>query len=124
VAQRILVSPQPTEASWARVREILQEQDRIFNCGLALSAEGMENMLRDLLTRGFRFRLPESILRPVPLPASIADQVEVAGRTAVITLRSAPPMLVGDWIWLRGEVEAVRMGGEAITVRDEVRPPE
>ena len=116
VRQRIPVSPQPTAASWARVREILNEQNHIFNCGLALSPSGMEAMLRDLLTRGFRFRLPQSILRPVPLPASIANEVDVAGRRVAIAVAPAPPRLTADWIWLRGEVDAIAIDAAPITV--------
>jgi hypothetical protein len=106
VRDRITVSPQPTEQSWTRIREILDEQNRIFRCGLALSPPRMEAMLRDLLTRGFRFRLPESILRPIPLPGSIVDEVEVAGRRVAIHVEPEPPRLGSQWLWLRARVRA------------------
>jgi hypothetical protein len=116
VHDRIAVSPVPTPASWNRVRQILQDQNRIFNCGLALSPSSVEEMLRDLLARGFRFSLPSSILRQVPLPGSILNQVEVAGRRAAVSIVSEPPLLMGEWIWLRASVAASVYEGAPITV--------
>jgi hypothetical protein len=113
---RIFVSPQPTEESWERIRQILREQDRIFRCGLALSPERMEAMLRDLLTRGFRFSLPASILRPVPLPGSVIDEVEVAGRRVAVAVTPQPPRITGDRVWLRAVVRAAAMDDAPIRI--------
>jgi hypothetical protein len=103
---RIFFSPQPTEESWERVRQILREQDRIFRCGLALSPERMEEMLRDLMTRGFRFALPAAILRPVPLPGSVLNEVEVAGRRVAVAVTPEVPRIIRDRLWLRASVQA------------------
>jgi hypothetical protein len=111
---RIPVRPVPTEESWERIREILREQNRIFNCGLALSPDGVERMLRDLLTRGFRFNLPSSILRPMPLPGSIINEVEVGGRAVAVEVLPEPPHLTRDWLWLQAAVRAVAADDEPI----------
>jgi hypothetical protein len=113
---RVFVSPQPTEESWERVREILRDQDRIFRCGLALSPERMEEMLRDLLTQGFRFSLPTSILRPIPLPGSIIDEIEVAGRRAAVEVTPEPPRLTSDRLWLRAAVRASALDEDPIRI--------
>lgn len=104
LSERMSVSPRPTEAAWRRVRTILADQDRIFNCGLAISKEDMEARLRELLERGFRFDLPGSLLRPAPLPASVVDRVEVAGRSIGVTVESRPPRLDPVWVWLAARV--------------------
>jgi hypothetical protein len=116
VHDRIAVSPRPTEASWARVREILREQNQIFNCGIAMSPSGMETMLRTLLTKGFRFSLPSSLIRAVPLPASIRDEVDVVGRRAAISIIPEPPELTAGWLWLRAAVRASAYGTAPIKV--------
>jgi hypothetical protein len=116
VHDRVAVSPQPTEQSWQRVREILDEQNHIFRCGLALSPPRMESMLRDLLTRGFAFALPESILRPIPLPGSFLDEVEVAGRRVAIRVEPEPPRLGNQWLWLRARVHAAAQDETPIRV--------
>ena len=120
VYNQIPVSPQPTEASWARVREILNEQNHIFNCGIPLSPSGMETMLRELLTNGFRFRLPSSIIRAVTLPGSIRDEVDVGGRRAALSIIAQPPDLTAGWLWLRAAVRASARGEAPIQV-DPVR---
>ena len=114
VHERISVSPQPTEASWARVREILGQQNRIFNCGLALSPSSLEQKIRGLLTKGFRFSLPSSILRPIPLPASILNEVDVGGRRAALTIVPIAPRLGADWLWLSARVNATGYGDAPI----------
>ena len=116
VRDRIAVSPRPTEASWARVREILGEQNRIFNCGIAMSPSGMETMLRDLLTKGFRFRLPSSLLRAVPLPGTISNEVDVGGRRAAVSIIPDSPELTAGWLWLRAGVRASAYGAAPIQV--------
>lgn len=106
VEQRITVQPRPTQQAWRRVRQILESQNDIFECGLALSPSRMEAMLRDLLEEGFRFRLPSSILRPIPLPASIVDNLDVAGRRISVRVRPRPPRLDHGRLWVAAEVEA------------------
>lgn len=113
---RIFISPRPTEESWERVREILREQNHIFRCGLALSPERMEEMLRDLLTRGFRFRLPASVLRPVPLPGSVLNEVEVAGRRVAIRVTPEPPHVTRERLWLRAFVLPLALDDDPIRI--------
>lgn len=113
---RIFISPQPTEESWERVREILREQDRIFRCGLALSPERMETMLRALLTQGFRFSLPASILRPIPLPGAVLNEVEVAGRRVAVMVAPEPPRLTRDRLWFRAAVRAAALDDAPILI--------
>jgi hypothetical protein len=110
----VFVSPQPTDESWERVREILRDQNQIFRCGLALSPDRMEQMLRDLLTQGFRFRLPASLLRPIPLPGSFIDEIEVAGRRATVRVTPEFPRLTDDRLWLRAAVRASALDDDPI----------
>jgi hypothetical protein len=80
-------------ANWARVREILGEQDRIFRCGLALL-----------------------ILRPIPLTGSILNEVEVAGRRVAVTVLPEPPRLTRNRLWLRAAVRASAFDDEPIRI--------
>ncbi len=130
VEEKVSVSPRPTPQSWARVRAILAEQDRIFNCGLAISREHMEAMLRDLLEEGFRFSLPSSILQPLPLPAGFENRVEVAGRTLGVSVDLVPPRFDPDRLWFVARVElagsrrpaGVQAGGASTRSRPRPRP--
>lgn len=97
--QRLEVRPEPTAEAWLRVRELLESQDRIFRCGLALDPEQMEGQLRDLLRAGFRFRLPPAILRPIRLPAGAADRVRVGERDLRAEITPVGLRLAPDWLW-------------------------
>lgn len=97
--ERRLVQPEPTAESWRRVRELLERQDRIFRCGLAIDADDMEARLRDLLRRGFRFRLPDSVLRPIRLPGRVVESVDVHGRGLRVVGTAAGLELGPAWLW-------------------------
>jgi hypothetical protein len=113
---KIFVSPQPTAESWQRVRQILGEQDDIFNCGLALSPARVEEMLSGLLTEGFRFSLPESVLRPIALPSAVLDEVTVAGRRVSVAVVPEVPTVIGDRLWLRAAVRPSALDDASIRV--------
>jgi hypothetical protein len=99
------------------VREILREQNRIYNCGLALSPEPMEGMLGDLLETGFRFSLPPSILRPMPLPGAMANEVTVAGRQVAVSVVPRPPLIVDDRLWLRASIEPSALDDSVLRIQ-------
>ena len=85
---RLRVRPRPTSESWSRVSALLDRQNNIFRCGLALSPDSMMEKLERLLGRGFEFRLPSVLFRPIRLPARFADRVTIRDRT--IELGSEP----------------------------------
>lgn len=113
--QRLDVQPEPTEESWAHVREILQAQDKMFRCGLALNADDMEIKLREILQTGFRFRLPDSVLRPITLPSSISETVTVSGHTLGVAASPAGLKLTSEWLWYGIDVELAHQDEAAHT---------
>lgn len=105
--RRLSVRPEPTPAAWRRVREILERQNNIFRCGLALSPDDLEARLRRLLRRGFRFEFPESVLQPVELPTGLTEEVEVEGRSFTVAVRPVRLRLDPDWLWYAADVELI-----------------
>ncbi|HJO02359.1 MAG TPA: hypothetical protein QGG47_00135 [Acidobacteriota bacterium] len=103
--QRLDVQPEPTEESWAHVREILRSQDKMFRCGLALNADNMEAKLREILQKGFRFRLPESVLRPITLPSSVSKTVQLGDHVLAVAASPAGLKLTPQWLWYGIDVE-------------------
>ena len=104
-SQRLFVRPEPTAASWARVREILDRHNNIFRCGLALNPDDMERKIRELLHRGFGFQLPNSILQPIALPATVSEHIEVGGNPLQVSAVLAGIKLRSDWLWYGIEIE-------------------
>lgn len=98
---RLRVSPLPTEESWDRARAILDEQNDIFKCGLALQPQDMMDRLDRLLRIGFEFQLPEVLFQPIRLPARIEDRVDVGARR--IEIRNVP-------VWLEMSPAAIWYG--------------
>lgn len=98
---RVRVSPIPTEESWGRARALLDEQNDIFRCGLALEPDDMIERLDRLLRTGFEFQLPEVLFRSVRLPARIEDRVDLGRR--VVHIRNVP-------LWLEMSPEAIWYG--------------
>lgn len=98
---RLRVSPLPTEESWDRARAILDEQNDIFKCGLALEPQDMMDRLDRLLRIGFEFQLPEVLFQPIRLPARIEDRVDVGARR--VEIRNVP-------VWLEMSPAAIWYG--------------
>lgn len=85
---RLRVHPEPIDASWRRVEDLLDRQNNIFRCGLALQPDDMIEKLDRLLRSGFEFRLPDVLFRPIRLPARIEERVEIDRRP--IDVRNVP----------------------------------
>jgi hypothetical protein len=97
--EQIDVRPEPTEESWAKIREMLERQNSIFKCGIAIQPEKMEGLLRALLRKGFSFRLPRSIMKPIPLPAAVRKDVRVGEKTISVAANPSLLHLSPDWLW-------------------------
>lgn len=106
--QRLLVQPEPTAESWRRVREILESQDRISRCGLALDVDAMQSRLRSLVREGFRFRLPADLLGRVALPASTTESVAISGTELKTELAAGGLRLTPEWLWTGLDVDLAR----------------
>lgn len=109
--ERLSVRPEPTPRAWRRVREILESQDTIFRCGLALSPDELERLLRRLLRRGFRFEFPESVLRPVAMPTVLTEELTIEGREFTVAIRPVTLRLDPERLWYAVQLELIEAGG-------------
>ena len=103
--ERLTVRPEPTPEAWRRVREILERQNSIFRCGLAISPDEMERLLRRLLRRGFRFEFPATVLQPVHLPTVLTGELTVEGRPFTVAVRPRTLRLDPDRLWYAADLE-------------------
>lgn len=102
--EQIEVRPEPTADSWAKIREMLERQNSIFKCGIAIQPEKMEGLLRGLLRNGFSFRLPPSIMKPIPLPAAVRQEVRVGEKTISVAASPSLLQLSPEWLWYGSHV--------------------
>lgn len=117
--ERLVVRPEPTPDAWRRVREILRRQNNIFRCGLAISPDEMEALLRRLLREGFRFEFPESVLKPVALPTVLTEEVTIEGRRFTVLVRPVTLRLDADRLWYGVRLD---LAGTDDPVRDGAAP--
>ena len=71
-----------TAASWARVRDVFEEQDRMFRCGVVMDPERVLTALRGLGRRGVRVRLPGGLPGfelPLAFGSSVIDSTYLVG---------------------------------------------
>lgn len=84
--------------SWARVRAILESQNEIGKCG-AVDVDDLTEKLEEIgQQKGFKVKLPRSILKTVEIPARVSESVEFEDRTILLDvqpeqLRTAPSVL-------------------------------
>ncbi len=106
----IRVSPRPTPESWSRIRAILEEAEE--DCG-PLDPDDIVEKLERVFRRGFEFELPESIFRPVRLPAHVRDRVRVADREVEVRARPVGLDVTEGTIWYRTELTASAVANPA-----------
>lgn len=85
----VRIHPEAGPEAWQAVRAVLEERDGFFDCGMGIDADDMERRLRELLAEGFEFALPESLLRPIPIPVRIRRAGAAGGGDMEVTLRPA-----------------------------------
>jgi hypothetical protein len=98
--------------SWARVRAIIESQNESGKCGV-VDVDDLTEKLEEIgQQKGFKVKLPRSILKTVEIPARVSESVEFEDRTILLDvqpqqLRTAPSVL-----WYTAAVEA-EPGGPA-----------
>lgn len=94
-----------SKASWARVRRVLEGQDKLLRCGIALDPDGVMEKLRALLARGIRLRLPASLFRALTLPGGVQESVQIESRSVELSVRPARLELGPQMVWYSAHVE-------------------
>jgi hypothetical protein len=112
-AQEILASPKfpvikvnlkvdPSEASWAAVQKILDDQHGV--CGYVIDKVDVLKIVKGLIDRGFNVRLPTEKIKPMAVPVGIAPTMEVHGRQVELGIKLGELAITQDMIWLGAQV--------------------
>jgi hypothetical protein len=100
------------DESWAAVAQALDDQDRIGKCGLALEPDEILPKLKARLVEGFDVALPESLFRPVDLPAGVRQSVSVEDRQVDLDVRTEDLRVTDQAVWYAASVRSrVRRSG-------------
>jgi hypothetical protein len=94
------------DESWGEVRSALEEQDRLFKCGLGIDPDQILPKLRARLAEGFDLELPQAIFRPVDLPAGLRQSVAVEDTQVDLTVRTDALRVQPDAVWYAAGVRS------------------
>lgn len=112
-ADRILASPGfpplqvtlqvvPSEASWAVVQKLLDDQRGV--CGFVLDRVDVMGMVRSIVERGFPVRLPTERIKPVGLPVGVEPRLSVRGQPVTLSVKVGALAITEHVIWLGADV--------------------
>ncbi len=76
-----------TPESWAKVQRAIEAQDSFGKCGVAIDPSKIMEKLRGLGQKGFEVRIPRSLVRPVNLPASVEEQLNVQDHAVALSVK-------------------------------------
>jgi hypothetical protein len=109
---RFRIQPVLDDASWAKIRGRLEEQDRMGRCGLGLDPDTALAQLRALADAGFMVKLPAKLFRAVSLPTRLTPTVNVEGSDVEVVLTQsrleAGPEGVWYGVWVRAGLPGPR----------------
>ena len=103
---------QPEEKTWKFIDDLIESKNAVCEAALRKAAVG-EKVKALVLAKGFKVRLPTSWLRPVTLPASIRDTVEVKGRTAGFTISSPAVSITRTRMWFGARLAIRKEGADS-----------
>ncbi|MBA2563884.1 MAG: hypothetical protein H0V09_00480 [Gemmatimonadetes bacterium] len=109
--EKFRLSADLSRESWREVQRLLESQDKIGKCGIALNPPAVIEKLRALGSKGFDIKLPRSILRTVELPASVSEAVTVEGNRIELSVRPSVLRITPRTFWYSAAVETrIRRG--------------
>jgi hypothetical protein len=95
--------------SWTDIEAALRAQNTFDRCGMALKPADALERLKAMASQGIAVKLPESILRPVRLPASLSESVQLRDGEVSLSLRALKLRVENATLWSSAEVQ-VRAG--------------
>jgi hypothetical protein len=121
-AREILASPrfplikiklkiEPSEESWAAVRQVLDEKGGA--CGYVLDKVNVLEIVERLIERGFNVRLPTEKIKPMAIPVGIEPTMLVRGQPVELAIKVGHLVITERMIWLGADVSVNAPGAEA-----------
>ena len=104
--RRFRVRVDLADESWGQVRSALEEQDRLFKCGLGIDPDQILPKLRARLGEGFELELPPAIFRAVELPAGLRQSVAVEDTQVDLTVRTDALRVGPHAVWYAAGVRS------------------
>lgn len=99
---RIKLHVNPSQASWAAARKVLDDKSGV--CGFVLDRVNVMGYLDQLIDKGFDVRIPTEKVKPLALPVGIYPSMTVRGQPVTMGIRVSDLAITERMIWLGAEV--------------------
>lgn len=94
---------EPPQKTWDFVEDLIKSRNAV--CEAALRKAEVGQKVRELVSRGFTVKLPDDWVRPIVLPASFRDTVDVKGRKAGLTVKPTGVSVTKTRVWYGANLE-------------------
>jgi hypothetical protein len=111
--ERFPLSMELDSASWDRVRDALDEQNKLLKCGLLMHPDEIVAKLRVLGIQGLRFKIPRATFRPFVIPVSILQSVRILNSPVDLAVTPHEVQITPDLLWYAADVSAKKTKGPA-----------
>jgi len=101
---RVRLRIEPSAASWAAARRILDSKKTGF-CGTVLDHVDVLGLVRDVVDQGFEVRLPTEKIHPATVPVVVAPTVDLGGRPLALAISVGELAITERSLWLGVQVQ-------------------
>ena len=108
VVLRIVLKP--TEETWATLASTVEDikEDKNGVCRMAIKKIDVRSIVQKIIDKGFEVKLPSKLFKPISLPATVEQTVDIQGRTVTLDARPLGLRVTPFMLWY-----GVAMGAEA-----------
>jgi hypothetical protein len=111
--ERFPLSMELDSASWDRVREALEEQNKLLKCGLLVHPDEIVAKLHVLGIQGLGFKIPRATFRSFVIPATILQSVRILNSPVDLAVTPHELKITPDMLWYAADVSAKKARGPA-----------
>lgn len=97
--------------SWAKLLNVLKEQDTFMRCGLMMNPDSVIARLRLLGIEGLKFKLPRTMFKTMVLPGSLLQSVQIQEASVLLSVRPHDLRIPPGIIWYSAGIRASRSEG-------------
>ena len=95
---------EPSKASWAAIKRLLDSQG--LRCRTVLKLVDVPKALKGVLDKGFKVKFRSRILKPIRLPAGFHDSVTLGGTSFALSVEPRGLEAVEDILWYGADLTA------------------
>ncbi|MGE0455946.1 MAG: hypothetical protein AB7O37_19695 [Vicinamibacteria bacterium] len=99
---RVKILVDPSEQAWQAVQEVVKQQRA--GCEAALNKIDIQEVLANIVGRGFDVKIPATVIKPIRLPAGIRQSLEMQGIRVALQVRATGLKVTSGRLWYGANV--------------------